>query len=215
MALSFPLNLARFSDRLQVTGLVLHCPTPKSVSRTAGGEVMQARLGASLWQGECELTFRHQPKTGGMRALVDLLLDEQASFMLSPKDYYGPASDLGGVALGARTITLSAVAANNRDVTLAGLPPGYVLSGDDLMSWSYATNPVRHAFHRIVVGATANSGGNATVEVWPRVRPGWAVSATVELKKPMFKAVLTDRDPGASARVFHSGISFSFIQSLR
>lgn len=215
MAVSFPLTLAQFSARLRVTGLSLHCPTPKSQSRTAGGEIIQARLGASLWQGECQLSFARQMTTSGVRSLVDLLLDPAASFLFSPGDYYGPALDPGGTLLGSANVTVSGVAANNRDITLAGLPNGYKLSGDDLLSFTYGTNPVRYAFHRVVFTTGGASSGRVTAEVWPRVRPGWVAGAAVELKKPVFKAVMEDRDAGSSARVFHSGMSFNYIQTFR
>lgn len=215
MAVTFPISLASFSDVLRVESLTLHCPTPKSRSQTRGGQMLQARLGPSLWQGDCKLAFAQGVKTGGLRALLDLLLDENASFLLSPHDYYGPAADPGGVILGGATVTLQAVATNARDVTLAGLPAGYKLTGDDLFSFTYGTNPTRHALHRVVFGATASSGGQITVEVWPRVRTGWAVGAQVRLVKPRFKAIMDEREPGASMKVFHSGASFTFIQEIR
>jgi len=212
MALPASLTLAQFSDKLRVTKASLHCPSPMQVSRTGGGEVLRARLGASLWQGEATLAFQSQRSTGGIRALIDMLLDENTTFGISPADYYGPASDLGGAILGASAVTLSAVAANNRDLTLAGLPAGYVMSPDDLLSFPYAG---KVAFHRVLVGGTASSGGTVTLDVWPRVRPGWSAGAVVQLRNPYFRAVMTERDPGASERIFHSGMSFSFIQTLR
>ncbi|MTH62112.1 hypothetical protein [Paracoccus litorisediminis] len=213
MALPANLNLSQFSNKLRVTGFTLHCPTPKAISRTGGGEVLQARLGPSLWQGECQLSFSPQVKTAGIRALIDLLLDPGQTFNFSPVDYYGPAADLGGVALGSASVTLSAVASNNRDLTLAGLPSGYVLSPDDLLSFTHSGGIP--ALHRLVVGATANGSGVATVEVWPRVRPGWAAGAAVQLKTPFLRAIMLEREPGSSARIMHSGISFNFLQSLR
>lgn len=215
MAVEFPLQLWTFSNRLRVEGLTLHCPTPKSTAQTQGGDYLQARLGASLWQGECRLAFEQLQNTRGMRALIDLLLDENASFIFSPKDYFGPAADPLGTALGSAAVRIAGVAANNRDVTLAGLPSGYVLSGDDLMSWRYGANPVRFAFHRVVVTAAPASGGQATVEVWPRVQPGWTTSTDVVLIQPRFKAIMQSREAGGSARIFHSGMSFNYIQSLR
>lgn len=215
MALSFPLILSQFSDRLRVVGLSLHCPTPKSLARTAGGELLRARLGASLWQGECTLGFQQSVNTRGMRALLDLLQDEGASFIFSPRDYPGPAADPETTILGSAAVGLQSVATNNRDVTLAGLPAGYVLSGDDLLSWTYGANPTRWAFHRVVAQAVANASGQITVEVWPRVQPGWSQGAAISLRNPRFKAVMDESEPGSAARIFHSGMSFSYIQTLR
>lgn len=215
MAATFPLSLDEYSDRIRVASTSFHCPTPKSISRTRGGQVLQARLGPSLWQGEVRLGFRHIARTQGVRALTDMLLDENASFILSPHDYFGPAMDPFGASLGGSEVKLHAVAANNADVTLSGLPGGYVLSGDDLFSFTYGRNPVRYAMHRIVFAATAGGGGGITVQVWPKVEPGWQEGATVRLLKPRIKAVMEDREAGASAGIFHDGMSFSFIQTLR
>lgn len=214
MAVGFPVPLSQFSDILRVKSMTLHCPTPKTRSQTRGGQMLQARLGPSLWQGECHLEFTSLPRTNGLRALIDLLLDENASFLLSPRDYFGPAADLGGVILAGASVTLQAVASNGRDVTLAGLPPGYKLTGDDLFSFTYGSNPVRHALHRLVSGGTS-SGGQVTVEVWPRVATGWAAGSPVNLVKPRFKAIMDEREPGTSMKVHHSGVSFRFIQGIR
>lgn len=165
--------------------------------------------------GECQLTFARHGQTVGMRSLLDLLLDPGASFLLSPADYFGPSGDPFGAVLDTSLITIDGVASNNRDLTLAGFPAGYSLHADDLLSFTYGSNPVRYAFHRVVFDTSVASGGLITCEVWPRIRPGWSVGAKVELKKPRFKAIMSDREAGASARVFHSGMSFSFVQTLR
>ena len=215
MPLNYSLNLSEFSDRLRLTRLVYHCPVPLSTSRTAGGDILRARIGTSLWQGEATLTFARQVDTRGLRGLLDALLDPAASFFLSPHDYYGPAGDPGGAGLSGQTPALDHVFADGR-VQFSGLPAGYALSPDDLVSWDYGQNPVRTAFHRVVGdAATAGGAGNAIVRLWPLVRPGWVQGAAAELVKPRLKAVLTERDPGESVRVFHSGMSFSFTQSLR
>lgn len=215
MALSFPLNLAQFSDQLRVTGLSLHCPTPKQMSRTSGGDLLQARLGNSLWQGECQLGFIQSRNTRGMRALLDLLQDEGASFIFSPRDYPGPAADPDTAILGGAAITLASVAANNRDVTLSGFPAGYVMTGDDLISWTYGANPTRWAFHRIVSTVVASGTGSLVCEVWPRVAPGWTAGVGISIRTPRFKAVMEQVQSGSAARIFHSGMSFNYIQTRR
>lgn len=214
MSLSYPLSLAQFGDLLRVNRQALHCPSPMSNAQTAGGEVLRARLGASLWRGEAALSFERQVNTRGIRGLLDALLDEHASFIFSPHDYYGPAADLGGQGLGGASPTIDNVAADGR-VRFAGLPVGYRLSPDDLVSWTYASGPVRYAFHRLLEGGVANGAGQVSVAVWPHVRIGWAQGAAANFISPRMKAVMLDRDPGASAGMFYSGASFEFVQTLR
>lgn len=214
MALTYPLPLAQFGNLLRVSRLALHCPSPMSNAQTAAGEVLRARLGASLWRGEVGLTFERQVNTRGIRGLLDALLDEHASFIFSPHDYYGPASDLRGVGLYGSTPTLDGVTSGGR-VRFAGLPPGYRLTSDDLVSWTYGSGPVRYAFHRLLEGGVASGAGQLTVAVWPHVRIGWAQGAAANFVTPRMKAVMLDRDPGVSAGMFHSGASFEFVQTLR
>lgn len=215
MAYSYPLNLAQFSDRLRVIGLTMRCPRPTSSSRTRGGEVMRAGMGAALWQGECTLGFEQLANTRGMRGLIDMLMDENASFIFSPVDYFGPASDRMGTALTGASVQLVSVASNNRDMTIEGLPAGFVVSFDDLLSFTYGAAPIRYGMHRVVTpSAVANAQGRATFEVWPRVRPGWQAGAAIQLKKPRFKAVMNESEGGAAAGLRLTGMSFTYVQQL-
>lgn len=217
MALTYPVSLANFVERLKVTGLSFHAPVPLQESRTAGGEILRARMGASLHQGNVTLHFERHRAARQTRVMLDLLMEPGASFLLSPSDYDGPQEDPGGAILGAATVTLNSVAANNRDVTFGGFPSGYHLRRGDAFSFGYGSNPFRRAFHWIVTyNAFADSGGVLSAEVYPPIRPGWSTGATVELIKPVIKAVIRSREPGAATRqIFHDGMSFSYIQTLR
>lgn len=212
MALSYPVSLANFSNRLRVRRLSLHAPTPVKQSQTAGGEIIRARQGATLWEGQCGLSFDHHAPAREIRVMLDLLMDAGASFLLSPAGYAGPASG----SVGAGPFTLTSVAANNRDVTLGGLAASSVLTRGDYLSFTYGSNPVRYAFHQVVsLSAVASGGGAVTVEVFPPVQPGWSAGAVVLLKAPRLKAIVVDREAGESVRVFHDGMSFTFRQVLR
>lgn len=215
MATTFPLPLSRFSDTLRVTSMSLHCPAVTEDSETAGGEVLSALLGAYLWRGTITLApaIRHvatgspAAASAPLRALLDLLQQPGASFMLSPHDY-----SLGVPGL---AITLESVAANNRDIVLGGLQPGQIVQAGAYLSFDYAASPVRHAFHQVLTGGTASAGGTVAIEVTAPLRAGWATGANVNLALPRFKARMRQVSPGVSGLVVHDDMSFDFIQILR
>lgn len=210
MAVAFPIPLAQFSDRLVIDQLTLFCPQLTAESRTGGGQIIRAAMGEPLWQGEIRLKPLRPDCGRSVQAVLDLLGRPGASFLFSPKGYAGPAA----------TAILSAVAANNRDVTLSGLPAGTRIPADAFLSFTYGSSPTRYAFHQVAFAATANGAGQVTVEVSPIVRPGWTAGLTVQLGRPVLQAMRRGRDPGAlvyyrQARAsYRTGGAFEFIQKL-
>lgn len=107
---------------------------------------------------------------------------------------------------------------NSRELQLSGLPVGYVLTPGDMLAFSYATSPVRFALHRVVVGGAADGAGlSPSIEVVPHIRPGAAVGAAVTLVRAPCKVLLMPDSVnfGNRGRRHTSGISFSFMQTLR
>jgi len=206
MALSFPLTLAQFSERLRVASMTLHCPAVTEDSRTAAGEIIRASLGAALWQGEMTLAPAYHANAREAQVMLELLLQPGASFLFSPPAY---------VRAGNATATLSSVNANMRDVSLTNAGANAVLRAGSYISFTYGTNPVRYGFHQIVQTVTASGAGAATVEVTPPIRAGFGANATVQLARPVMKAVLMNRNPGRSAPLITDGISLQFTQTLR
>jgi hypothetical protein len=151
-------------------------------------------------------------------ARAELLRQPGASFLVHQSHRAGPQADPEGTALGAASPTITGVAANNRDVTLAGLPAGYVLTEGDLLSFTYLSNPTRYALHRVMETRTAAAGGGiATVEVSPPIRPGSTWPRPLTLLRPFCKAVIV---PGSfeapvMTRSPRATFSFSWRQSLR
>lgn len=120
--------------------------------------------------------------------------------------------------LGGATVTLNAVHPNRREIRLAGLPAGYALRRSDALAFSYGTNPVRFARHRIVAPAVAAANGlTPFLEVVPNLRPGFAPGTAVSLLAPACKAVLLpgSAEPGRLRQRMTVGASFKWIQTLR
>lgn len=217
MALSFPLSLAEFFNRLRIASLEL-APTDATVtSRTRGGEVLTAQVGNVLWQGIAQLTPHYRADADAVRALLQLMRRPGASFLATPAHRAGPIADPVGTILGAAAPKIDLIDANRRDVRIKDLPAGYVLSAGDYLSYTYGSSPTRYGFHQMVHGATANGSGVASgLEVTPPIPAGVSATIGVTLVAPVFKAVLAGA-PGYGAILPASvdGMQLSFVQTMR
>lgn len=218
MAYSFPLTRAEFFSGLEVASCTFELPATVEISRTAAGDVLTADLGPRLWRGSVSLLPDYWSGAEAVKAKLALLQQAGASFLAYPLPLSAPAKDPGGALIAGASPTLSAIAASNREIQLAGLPAGYALSPGDFLSFTYGSNPTRRALHQVVTGAVASAGGSTPAfEVVPAIRPGAATGAAVTLNKPYCKAVMAPGtvNAGVSGPRITAGISFSFIQTLR
>lgn len=217
MALTFPLSFAQFVSLLPIRRLSLDLPEQVTLSRTRGGEILQAERGARLWQAEIELDQMRADEAAAVMPLINLLRGAGASFLLSDPARPRPRADATG------TNPLSAVKINSagtRELTLSGLPASYTLKSGDLISWTYGTSPVRHALHEVInpsVSANA-SGVTGAIEVTPPIRPGVTGGAAVRLLTPWCKAIIVPGSvsPGQRrAGGILEGVKFRTQQTLR
>ena len=217
MAFTFPLTAAQFIDILPVSDMVFDLPEAMEISETGGGEVLTAELGTRLWRGKIWLGDLLADEADEVMTRLDVLRRTGASFMIHDPRRPGPRLDLEGALLGASTPTLDAVMPNRLDIRIARLPPGYQLRRHDYVAFSYGTNPVRHALHRLVGQATANSTGRLVVEVSPAIREGATVGTSITLIKAACKAVIVPGSvqTGRHKATLTTGVAFDWIQTLR
>jgi hypothetical protein len=150
--------------------------------------------------------------------MLDLLRRAGASFLCHDRARPWPRADWQGATLTGFNPVLHNVAANARELRLGGLPPGYALSRRDALAFSYGTNPVRFALHRLVGPVVADGSGlTPLVEVVPNLRPGWTAGAAVQLVKPACKAIVVPKSfqPGRRKARMTTGASFRWQQTLR
>lgn len=218
MALTYPLNVNQFFDDLNIRSGKFTLSESNQNNINGGGHILTASLGSRLWMGEATLVPAKHQELLVFEARIELLLEPGASFIAYDKRVTYPKSDPTGSILGASTPTLSVVNANNVDVTIAGLPAGYVLTQGDMFDFTYLSSPTRRALHRIVAGATATGGGLATVQVVPAIRAGFTIGAAVGFVKPNMKAKIIPGSYGYSeggVGRLSSGASFQFMQTLK
>ncbi|MFE3839624.1 hypothetical protein [Pseudogemmobacter sonorensis] len=214
-----PLTLAEFFSGLKISKVSFHLPGVRQHSRTAGGEVLSAVIGASLWRGTVTLAAGYHRSISAVQAVLEDLDRAGDPFLAHAMPVWAPAYDPTGSILNGYTPVLSSVAGDNHRCALSGLPPGYRLAQGEMLAFTYGTGPVRYALHRVrsLSVAASQAGTTGLFDVVPHIRPGWATGTAVTLIRPACKAVIL---PGSirwpnSAPLISEGISFDFIQTLR
>ncbi len=216
MVQTFPMPLAEFWSPLRIASLSLSLPAAAEISRTAGGEIFVAELGARLWTARVTLAPTGIEDAAALQVKLRLLQRAGASLFVSPRIGDYPARDPNGV-IEASNVTIAGLPVGNQTLSLAGLPAGYALSAGDYLSFSYGS-PTLQAFHQLVGDARADASGVvAAFGVVPQLRPGATIGTSVTLVKPVLKALLVpgSLNEGALQRMRLSGISFDLIQTLK
>jgi hypothetical protein len=218
MALSYPLVLADFYNTLTRVRASMTLDSAVLTSETGGGEVLTSAIGTRLWRGRIEARAHAFVNLDDVIARLELLREAGTSFLVRHPYRSGPAADPNGSILGAATPQITSVNGNNRDVTIGGLPAGYVLRPGDLLSWTYLTGPLRYALHRVVTTGTANGSGNiGNIEITPPVRTGYSLPVNITLVNPRCKAVLLPDtyEPPVVAQNGVAFFAFEWRQTLR
>ncbi len=216
MVQSFPMPLAEFWSPLRVASLSLSLPAAAEMSRTAGGEIIAAELGARLWSARVTLAPIGIENAAALQVKLRLLQRAGATLFVSPRIGDHPARDPNGV-IAASNLTIYGLPAGNQTLSLAGLPAGYALSAGDYLAFNYG-NPAIQAFHQMVGDARADASGVVPViEIVPQLRPGATIGASVTLVKPAFRALLVpgSLNEGVMQGTRLAGISFDLIQTLK
>lgn len=155
MPLAWPLSAAEFFDTLPIRQVTFHLGRSVTTSQTGGGDLIAHQLGTRLWQGQIILGKDHHRAAAAIEARLALLEEAGASLLIYDPRLPGPIADPDGSLLGGSTPRIASLRANNRQMTLKNLPTGYEISQGDVLGFSYGSNPVRTAYHRVVTGGVA------------------------------------------------------------
>tara|TARA_R110000868_G_scaffold936_1_gene7123 strand:- start:13618 stop:14250 length:633 start_codon:yes stop_codon:yes gene_type:complete len=210
MAITFPRDLI---EPFRVRSCTFEQMEIQARSPARGGQVQVVGLGPAVWSMKYETVPLTEAQGAAWEAWLSSLRGGARLFKAwHPYRRYGLAYPRGGPAAFSGACTLASVGGGLDTVTLSGLPSNYVLSPGDLMSWEHAANS--QALHRVVEGATASTGGGATVTVEPTVRPSPG-STAVTLHKAWCHAVV---DPSSIEVRWSPGrravVSFAGMQTL-
>lgn len=215
MALTFPLSLNDFADKLKISTVKWELKRWDQLSGLGSGDVLAAQLAPPRWAATVTLAAMYHADAAQVQALVESLDGPTNSFFLYAPQLPFPQADPDGSILGASSVTIHTVGGNNKSLRLAGLPAGYVLTIGDYLAFDYGSNPTRRAFHRIVETVTADGTGLSPLfEVRPHLRPGVTTTLPVTLAKPAAKVfIMPDTfDPGTARAVITEGMQFEVMQ---
>lgn len=215
MAYTFPMPVTQFFNLLPIQQLDMDCPEQMQESQTGKGEKASAELGPQLWTGDVRFGVMTVAESAQVSGLLDVLRPAGRSFYAYDARRRFPIADPTGSILGASAPVIASLP-NAREMTISGLPAGYVLSIGDYLAFDYGT-PARRALHVLVSAAVANGAGITPVfEVSPMVRPGAVVATAVTLIRASCKAVLVKGSvtKGASKSGINRDTGFRFEQTL-
>ena len=215
MALSIPLPINDFQDKLDIVEFQMPLSEPTQETRLEDGTIIRASLGEALWQGEATVRVDRHSKAAQFEALLSLATRPGVSvFLTDPRKPY-PTKDPGGGIVQGSSVTISAISSSRREVSFAGLPSFYEISSGDMFAFTYGSAPTRYALHRFVTGGTESGGGIELMECVPSIRAGASVGASVTLIRPAMKAIVSDVDFGSGRGLYTEGASFRFVQTFR
>lgn len=217
MALTFPLSFADFMALIGLEEGTFTLSRNDQVSGLGNGQPLNAELASPLWRVEGQTVPMNNDDAEAVAALFEMLEHPGRDFYIANPRKIGPRMDKDGSILGASTPTIDTLQANNREIRIAGLPDGYVISRGDMIAFEYGpSGEKRRALHRAVGTVTAAVGGlTPLLEVFPHIRAGAAVGDPVSLAPATMRAKLI---PGTyqpvQAGAMHQRFTFSAIQKL-
>lgn len=215
MALTFPLTLANLVDLLPIESVTWNLMQQQEYSGLGTGEGLSHDLGPALWEADVACAQFYHADVEKWRARFNTLDGSNNSFLLyNPAAKY-PETDPTGTLLAGSTVTILAVGSNRKEMSLAGLPAGFVVP------WgAYAQitsgSPERVALVQFAESKTATGLGNTSaIELRPHLRSWVSAGAAVALLKPAAKVKIV---PGSlrveTSGALHSRLRFSARQTL-
>ncbi|WP_336799576.1 hypothetical protein [Kaistia sp. MMO-174] len=183
----------------------------QETSGQAGGTIRVADLRSPLWTMEAECSTLTLDQLLNVETLIDQIGGSKGSFYAWDPRRPFPELDPDGSGLGASAVKINSLGADNRSLSLKGLPPGYVVSRGDPLCFDFGG---RRAFHRISsVSAAANGGGvTPEFEVVPNLRTGAATNADVTLKRPTAEMRLVPGSFNGNAQGMLGSINLQAVQ---
>ncbi len=207
MALSFPFDLLVDFPGWATEFQLLR---REEQSRTAGGVTITKDMGDPLWQAAYVTTTLTPNELDYWRARLDVLDGGQQQFKAYPLSRcfpiaYPNGSWPTGSGFSGDSATISARWNSGKELTLAGLPAGYIVSRGDFLRIGSRN------LHRVVNREVANEFGVAAgVEVRPHFWPETAVGDAVSVRKPFCLMTIVPGSISAAADLATGCGSVSF-----
>lgn len=216
MTLSDPRALADFQDLLKIRQFRWQPRRNDQVDGQGTGELLLFELASPLWAPEITVDWMSYSEALRIEARLNSLTGLRSFYLSNPFAPY-PAADPGGTLLGASSVSIATVGADNASVSLTGLPAGYALTEGDFFHVDFGANPVRRGLFQLSEPGVADiTGTTPELAVFPHLWTGVTAGLAVSLAYPSAKCILV---PGAITNATFSrsraeGMTFSCVQRL-
>lgn len=198
MAISYPLDILADFPGWPTEFDLFH---RQEYSRTAGGMTIAKDMGTPLWRASYQTRSLRPSELDQWRARLSALDGSIQRFMGRPGRCY-PIAHPNGQGLGSvDAVKVATIGANNKSVTLSGLPAGYKASVGDYMQ-------IGQQLYQIV-------DVSAGFEVRPHLAPGTAVGNVVVLVRPSVPMIILPGTLTTTAELAtgRGAISFQAVES--
>lgn len=245
MALSFPLSFDDFMALIGLEEGTFTPSRNDQISGLVSGQPLHAELASPLWRFEGSTGPIPNDDAEAIAALLEVLEHPGRDFYIANPRKKWPRADPDGKIIGGAAYlhtsmawdddliwndampwggpaptyqpALHTLASNNRQISVDGLPPAYVISRGDMLHFEYGPEgQKRRALHRAVETVTASADGLTPLfEVFPHIRSGALAGDPVSVVQPTMRAKIV---PGSyqpeGVGAMHQRFTFSAIQKL-
>ncbi|MCW5722445.1 MAG: hypothetical protein KIS86_15000 [Devosia sp.] len=194
MTLTYPLSLpySRFvSSRFRLVPIVAR-------NRVGSGASFAREIAPAYWQADLRTVPHNETEFGRWMAFFDALRGGSKSCLLFDPHRCFPIRHSGFTGTG----TLAAIS-SIRQVSVSGLPGGFVLTAGDYIGFERGG---RYSLHRVVQDSTA-IGGMVSVAIEPPLPPHFVAGSLVRLNRPVGEFMIDSFD--GERRAGKKPVSFS------
>lgn len=215
MAITGPISIFDFWNRLVLTGTPFQLTTYDNTSIDGGGNMLTKRAAPPRWTASFTMSEMPYDDARAVEAMFKVIRARDMTFLAYDKTTKYPLNDPDGSIISGSTVQVKSKGSNNRSLSLKGLPNGYVIAVGD--KFSVETGTGQRVLLEAIESVTATIAGETSeFEVVPFLPTGLAVNDEVNFSRPLAKCKFAKGSfKGSNADgVFTSGASFSIYSVL-
>lgn len=205
-------------DLLPPTGWTFYLAVSDEVSGERGQQIRVKQLGPDLWAARYESSLIPTDIVRRAKSHIMGLMSDRGTFYGWDPHGQFPKSDPKGQGLYPggvpAAVKINSLNADYQRMSLKGLPPYYVLSAGDYLSFDYNS---QRALHQLWNNETVTAnvfGTTSEFYVSPRIRPGASIDAGIVLIRPFAQMMIVPGSFVATEGPRFGSLSFDALQVL-